>query len=362
MAMKSIRVYINNFYIKILILYIFKLYCLNEYRRVKKLKTSSLIIGVIAIVIIAYLATSLNFGPGEELNVFSGRLAITFNSINRVDGAARSIAWSSFRCIHGSMDYNDQVATVSAAAVTGTVRKDDKGIWYVVIDYPNSTAPWLDYSETLKDPFVAEIFGADGDRDGFHEDYLKLNFNSLPTKTEYETTNINVKLVLAPARVASIDYTSLTNVTDVGTTSYSYKAATGYMTGFSEGDLAKLAKTEIVFDTTGTNETYPDAEYWKLTHLKLGPYTFTSAQFGAYDLANVRYQLKFGDQVNHQGGKNYYYEKNAGTLWATYELKAYCKWDANTRITITIKFYFYKPDGTLTSAFSQVIEFRTAYS
>jgi hypothetical protein len=148
-------------------------------------------------------------------------------------------------------------------------------------------------------------------------------------------------------------------VTDISATAYGYSSATGYMTGFTEGDEGKLAKVILDFSASG-NETYPDANYWMLTQLKVGAYTFTSSTFGSYDLANKRYKVEFGDQINSAGGRDFFYEKNAGTLWSSYELKAYCKYPTtNKRIEVTMSFYFYKPDGTISAAFSQVIEFNS---
>jgi hypothetical protein len=186
-------------------------------------------------------------------------------------------------------------------------------------------------------------------------------FGDEPPLTAGESyREVEVTLIACPARIASIDMASLTNSSGIGTTSYSYETSTGYLTGFTEGDLGSLAKVELVFSASG-NTTYPDLEYWKLVHLKLGPYTFTSAQFGSYDLANTRFRVAFGDQVNHQGGRDLFYEKNAGDTWATYELKAYCKYGAaSKRIFCYMKLYFYSPDGSITSAFTQTTEF-TSY-
>lgn len=327
-------------------------------RKGKLLKQNTLIIGVVIVIILAlaYFGTSgFNLGGEVPGNVFTGRVSLNVLQEKRVSGASYGFATSVMRIIHGTMDYNAKLGEFSSNTVTGSVTNDDKNTLYLVIDQGNTTARvWLDEQETLKQDHIVKIFGADGDRDGFNEEYVQISLSGVPMPTGYETRNVDVHLITDPGRAASVTLTSLTNATGISTSAYGYKTASGYLGGFSEGDLGKIAKIELTVSTSGTNETYPDNEYWKLTHLKLGPYTFTSAQFGAYDLSNTRWQLKFGDQVNSQGGKDLYYEKNAGDLWCQYELKAYTKFPAANVLLITINIYFYDVDGTLSIVFNQV--------
>jgi len=274
--------------------------------------------------------------------------------VKRIDGSSYLVADAQLRVIHGSMDYNDQVASVSGASITGDMKGADSGIWYLLIDYGTNSTLFLDVSETLKDPYVASVRGFDGDKDGFQEECVELNFAGLgPLQAGEDKKERDVKLVYDPARTGSITYTGLTNSSGISTSAYSYETATGYTGGFTEGDLGKIGKIELDFSVNATHATYPDNSYWVLVHFKLGPYTFTANNFGTYDLSNTRYQYRIGDQINHQGGKDLYYSKNAGDLWATFELKAYCKYpEANSNCTVTIKVFFYKPDGTMTSAFT----------
>jgi hypothetical protein len=318
---------------------------------------------IIAIILIVAVAAVLFIGipdweGGVPGSVYSGRLKLNIVEIKRVDGSDYDISDSFYRVIHGSGSYNDKVADVSSDSVTGEIKPSDAGIWYLVLDYGTNTTFWLDHTETLKDPYITEIAGRDGDQDGFQETYLTLDFSQLAPLTAGESQKEReISLVFCPARTTSITFTSLTNASSIGTSAYSYKTATGYMAGFTEGDLGKIAKVELVFDDSG-NTTYPDVGYWMLTHLKLGPYTWTATTFGGYDLANTRFQAKFGDQINSQGGKPIYYAKNAGDTWATYEVKAYCKYpSASKTIFVDVNLYFYKPDGTLTSAFTRTVSF-----
>lgn len=326
------------------------------------MKTSTIAIILIGVVVLAIIfgGSQWNFGNNPKVgNIFSGRLQTNFVTIKRVDGSGYPDApWAATYCrmVHGN-DYNDKVGTIASNAVSGTMKPEDNGIWTLIVDYGTNTTLWLDEAETAKQSYVNRIYGQDGDKDGFDEEYVELDFSAVPPTNGFETRNVEVTLAFDPARIATITETSLTNATGISTTAYAYKTATGYMAGFTEGDMAKLAKVVLDFSNTG-NETYPDLEYWKLTHLKLGPYTLTSAQFGAYDLANKRFELKFGDQTNHIGGRELYYEKNAGTLWCSYELKAYCKYAAASKTIIPkVTFYFYRPDGTLTAAFTEYCSF-----
>lgn len=304
--------------------------------------------------------TQFSFDNGGNIGpAYTGRILVNLVQIKLVDGSSYAIADSQLRMIHGSMDYNDKVGEFSTGSVEGEMKASDAGVWYLTIDYGTNNTLWLDQAESLKDPYIKRIFGSDGDRDGFNEEYLELNFAGLsPLKAGEDKKEVEITLVHCPARTSSITWTSLTNASSIGTTSYSYKTATGYGGGFTEGDMAKIAKIELQFDANATHATYPDSEYWKLTHLKLKGYTWGTSQFGGYDLANTRFLLKFGDQVNHQGGKDLYYAKNAGDLWASYELKGYCKYpEASVDVVVKIKFYFYKPDGTLTDAFTEFTQF-----
>jgi hypothetical protein len=318
-------------------------------------------LAIVLIVIVAAViitGSQLQFAPAG--NVYSGRVTVNLVQIKRIDGAAYGIADSQMRVIHGSMDYNDKVGTLTGDTITGDLNKADKGTWYLIVDYGTNTTLWLDSAETSKSEYVAKIFGNDGDRDGFDETYIQLDLSTLAPLVAGENAKVvDLTLINCPARISSIDFTSLMNVTGISASAYGYHSATGYMDGFSEGDEGKLAKVILDFSASG-NQTYPDTNAWMLTQLKIGAYTLTGSQFGTYDLANKRYLILFGDQINSAGGRDFYYEKNAGTLWASYELKAYCKYPTtNKRILVTMSFYFYKPDGTISSAFSQVIEFNS---
>ncbi len=326
-----------------------------------------IIVGLIAVGIVSG-AITFKFREGTPGNVltFSGRVTLNMIEIKRVDGSAYGPIASSggvtnvaSRVIHGSMDYNDKVGTVSSAgAITGDVSPSDNGIWYLIIDYVTNNTYWLDAAETRKSAYVSRVFGWDGDIDGFDEEVVMLDFSNLSPLVAGESSKaVELTLVYSPARTSSISYLSLTNSTGILTTAYSYETATGYVNEtFIEGDMAKIAKVQVSFNST--SKTYPDTEQWKLVHLKLGPYTWTQAQFGAYDLANSRYELLLGDQVNSQGGSDLYYAKNAGDLWAAWEIKAYCKYAAAVTLDdITISIYFYKPDGSITSATTRVVSF-----
>lgn len=329
---------------------------LKEEKKIKPMTIGIIVVAIIALAFFGgYISLDTRVGPA-----YVGRIQATFLQLARVDGTAYEVASTQLRVIHGDMDYNNKVGTVSSGVVTGTMTEEDHGIWYLCIDYGTNNTCWIDTAETLKDPFVTRVFGADGDRDGIDEDYVELNFASLPPIAAGEDKQSReVTIIYCPARRASITFTSLTNASSVGTAAYSYYTATGYMGGFTEGDLAKLAMIELVFSDDG-NTTYPDKQYqyFKLTHLTLGPYTFTKTHFGDYDLANTRYQYSIGDLNNHLGGKPYYYAKNAGDLWSPYELKAYCNFPAvNKTLYCHMKFYFYQPSGVLTSAFERLVTF-----
>ncbi len=315
------------------------------------MKTTTIILIVIcvAVVLLAGGFTSIDWDTGPALNVYQGRLKINLVQVKRVDGSTYVISDSQMRVIHGSMDYNDKVGTLSGLSITGDMSESDKGVWYLVVDYGTNTTCWIDAGETAKDKYVARVFGADGDQDGFNEDYIELQFGDLgPLKAGEDKKEVEVSIVNCPAR-SSMTFTSLTNVAGISTTAYGYHACTGYIAGWTEGDLGKMAKIQLSVDTTGTNETYPDLDYFKLVHLKIGGHTYTPSKFGTYDLSNARYEFEVGDQINHQGGDALYYAKNAGDLWATMELKGYCKFPAANVLTITVNVYFYQPSGVLGS-------------
>jgi hypothetical protein len=316
------------------------------------MKTSTIaILLIVGVVAVALFGSQLKFG-GLPGNVFAGRIKMNIVEVKRIDGTQYTVESTQIRVIHGDMDFNNKVGDFASHTITGEMKAEDKGYWYMIIDYgsTNNTL-WLDYEESVKDPYVTKIFGADGDQDGFDEDYVELYMGNLSPLIAGESyKEVEVGLSYCPARTSGVTFTSLTNSSAITTTGYVFDTATGYTTGFTEGDMAKIAKIELTFNAT--SDDYPDSEYWKLTHLKLGPYTFTASQFGGFDKANMRYQIKFGDQINHQGGRPLYYAKNAGALWASYELKAYCKFPTAVYITVSIDVYFYKPDGSLTSKFT----------
>jgi len=316
-----------------------------------KMKSTTIfgIVVVIAIVLFAAGFSSIDWDTGTSLNVYQGRLKINLVQVKRIDGSTYVISDSQMRVIHGSMDFNDKVGELSGLSITGDMKKSDNGVWYLIVDYDTNTTCWIDAAETAKDPYVTRVFGADGDQDGFNEDYIEMQFGNLGALVAGEDKKeVEVSISNCPAR-SSMTFTSLTNAAGISTTAYAYYTCTGYIAGFSEGDLGKIAKIQLSVDTTGTNETYPDLEYFKLVHLKIGGHSYTPSKFGTYDLSNARFELEVGDQINHQGGDALYYAKNAGTLWATMELKGYCKFPAANVLTITVNVYFYQPNGVLGS-------------
>lgn len=325
------------------------------------MKPSTLaIVIVIAIVFFAVIAGGIDLSQmGSKAGlVYTGRIAVNFVQLKRVDGSVYGIADGQMRVIHSSKSFNDKVGTVTSSAIEGDMKESDKGTWFLILDYTTNQTLWLDAEETGKSAYVKSITGWDGDVDGFNEECVELYFGDLGSlKAGESKKTIEVNLVSSPARRSSITLTSLTNASAAMSTAYAYYTATGYMGGFSEGDLGYLAKIQLDFSASG-NTTYPDTEAWKLTSFKLGAWSFTATEFGTYDLANTRYELKFGDQVNRQGGKSYYYAKNAGDLWSSFELKAYCKYSTN-RVQPTIKLYFYQPDGTITAAFTHNVDFQS---
>ena len=326
------------------------------------MKQASIVIALIAIIAFVIIAgTQIDF-KGGQLSVYSGRLKVNLVQLKRIDGSAYGFADAQMRMIHGSGDYNDKVGTISSNAVTGDLKDADSGKWILVIDYATNNTCWLDHSETLNDPYITDVYGSDGDRDGFDEDYIEMNFADLPPlKGGEDKKEVEVTIVMNPARVSSIVIESLTNASSIGTSSYDYYTCTGYLSGFTEGDLAKLAMVELVFDDSG-NTTYPDKQYqyWKMTHITIGPYTISSAMFGEYDLANTRFQYSIGDLNNHHGGKDLYYAKNSGDLWCAFEVKAYCNFpSASKLIEPTLNLYFYQPSGVLTSAVTHELSFES---
>jgi hypothetical protein len=331
---------------------------------VKKTKALTIAIVLIAVIVGAaimywYSTSAPGSLPGS---VYAGRVKINLIQTKHIDGSSYAVDTSQMRMLHGPMDYNDKVGDFSGYSITGDVSPGDKGYWYLVIAYGTNNTAWLDKQATLtaqgQNGYVSRIFGADGNKDGFDEEYVELYLGNLPARTAGESQKeIEVTLVYDPARTSGITWVSLVNASTVTNTAYGYYTCTGYTAGFTEGDMAKLAKVTLVMSDSG-NTTFPDLQYWMLTQLSLGPYTLTASDFGGYDLANTRFQVTFGDQVNSQGGRDLYYAKNAGTLWASYELKAYCKFPAtNETLRVHMNFYFYKPDGSLTTAFSRLVDF-----
>jgi hypothetical protein len=321
--------------------------------------TLTLVIVIAAVLVLAYVASSVDFSGKPGITAYTGRIQLNLVQTKRIDGSAYGFANSQIRLIHGSLDYNDLVTTVSNDQATGEMKSADHGTWYLIIDYGTNNTCWLDALETAKNAHVKRVFGFDGDQDGFLEPTIELYLGDLAPLTAGEDKKVvDLNIINDPARVSSITFTSLTNATGIATDAYGYYVSTGYMVGFSEGDLASLAKVNLEFTDTGNN-TYPDTNYWTLISLKMGSfYTWGTQEFGGYDLANKRYQAMFGDQINALGGKPVYKAKNAGDLWCTYELKTYAKFpSASKTIVVHMKFYFYQPDGSLTSAVERTVDF-----
>jgi len=321
-----------------------------------KLTTAIVAIIIVGVLLVVFFGVDLN-KPTTSLNVYSGRLKLNLVMVKSVDGTAYAYPATQLRMIHGTMDFNDQVASFSGYSITGDMKPTDSGKWYLILDYGTNNTCWLDHDETAKDPYITRIFGADGDRDGFDEEYMEITMTGLGALQGGEPyKEREIHLVSSPARTSSITFSSLTNATGISTTAYAYKTATGYTAGFTEGDLAKIAKIQINLNTT--TKLYGDDESLMLTQLKLGSYTWTGTSFGGYDLSNTRWELRLGDQVNAQGGQPLYYQKNGGDLWAAYELKFYAKYAASGQnVNVSISFFFYKPDGTVTTAFTRDTSF-----
>ena len=321
-----------------------------------KVTTVIIVLGIVAVLFVVIFG--IDWKPTTSLNVYSGRLKLNLVMVKTIDGSPYQFASSQLRMIHGTMDYADQVASFSGLSITGDMKPTDNGKWYLIIDYGTNTTCWLDRDITDADTYITRVFGADGDRDGFDEEYVEITMSGLgdlKAGESYKEREIN--LAACPARVSGVTFTSLTNATAISTTAYSYKTATGYTAGFTEGDLARIAKVQITFNASAS-ALYADNQSLMLTHLKLGSYTFTNTQFGTFDLANCRWQLELGDQINSQQGKPLYYEKNGGDLWASFELKFYAKYgNAGYAVYPTISIYFYSPDGTTTTAFSRSTAF-----
>jgi len=324
------------------------------------LKTSTILMIVVGIAILLIVTGYINLPSGIPAagNVYSGRVKVNLVQLKRIDGTAYEVINTQMRVIHGSMDYNDKVGTLASNTITGDLKSEDKGYWYLILDYATNNTEWLDSSETLKDPYVTRCFGADGDRDGFDEEYVELYFGNLGALVAGESyKEVEVSLIYDPARTSSIAFTSLTNASSIGTASFSYFTQTGYTTGVTEGDLFKIAKIQLSPDNATTGNMFDNGSF-SLVHLKLGPYTWTATDFGGFDLANDRFKLEFGDQINSQGGKDVYYPKNGGDIWCPFELKTYDKAGAAAQTyALTINIYVYKPDGSVSSAFARIVSF-----
>jgi hypothetical protein len=321
------------------------------------MKSSTIaILLIIGVVVLVVFGSQLPF-KSEVGNVYSGRVKVNLVMLKRIDGTAYETTNTQMRVIHGDMDYNNKVGTLSSNSITGDLNAEDRGYWYLILDYGTNNTDWLDAAETRKSEYVSRIFGWDGDKDGFDEETIELYFGNLPPLVAGESyKEVEVTLIFDPARTSSVTFTSLTNASSISTSAYSYYTSTGYTGGFTEGDLSRIAKIEIQFNSSSA--TYVDNETWRLTHLKIGPYTFTASEFEGFDLANYRYQILFGDQINSQGAKDLYYPKNGGTLWAPYELKAYCKYgNSGEEVQVDIEIFLYKPDGSITSAFTRETAF-----
>jgi len=324
------------------------------------LKTSTILMIVAGIAILLIVTGYINLPSGIPAagNVYSGRVKVNLVQLKRIDGTAYEVINTQMRVVHGSMDYNDKVGTLASNTITGDLKSEDKGYWYLILDYATNNTEWLDSSETLKDPYVTRCFGADGDRDGFDEEYVELYFGNLGALVAGESKKeVEVSLIYDPARTSAIAFTSLTNASGISATSYSYFTNTGYMTGVTEGDLFKIAKVTIAPDNATTGNMIDNGSL-TLTHLKLGPYTWTAGDFGGFDLANLRFKMEFGDQINSQGGKDMYFPKNGGDIWCPFELKTYDKFGAASKqYYCTINIYVYLPDGSVSAAFARIVTF-----
>jgi len=334
---------------------------------------------VIAVVIGAILVASnivtfnfdKNIPDGTDLIAYAGRTTLNLLNTERYDGSVFSFASASiFRVIHGaSKDYGNILGTVSGletVSCTGVMTAADGGILYVVVDYGTNTTssatagqgcPLIDYSASIKG-YVQSITGWDGDDDGFDEELITLNLNSVDKPTGYETRNIDVPLVWNTYD-STLALTALTQATGLSNSAFSYGTSTGYASSFEEGDMAKIAKIQVTLNST--SYLYADNSTLFLTHVKIGQYTFTGAQFGTFDTSTYRWEITFGDQSNLQGGKEIFYAKNAGTLWCPWELKTYSNvGHASYTIIVTLSVYYYTPASGISSAVTSACTINTS--
>ncbi len=168
----------------------------------KKTKGATIAIVLIAVIIGAavmyWYTTTPNTGlPGA---VYAGRVKINLIQTKHLDGSTYAVDTSYMRMLHGSMDYNDKVGDFSGYSITGDVNPGDKGYWYLVIDYGTNNTQWLDKQATLtaqgQNGYISRIFGADGDKDGFDEEYIELylgNLKKMQSLLEYMEMENNGK-------------------------------------------------------------------------------------------------------------------------------------------------------------------------
>lgn len=342
-----------------------------------KIKTSNVVIWsatacitvlVIATIFWPYIISAWNsvFGPGpgeEKKYVYSGNLQITLNTYNLYNDSVLnphdSVKISVFHA-DGSTVFGTATGLDGTDVISGQVFESDNGILYLAIDHGSgNTEYFLTEKTDAVNAYLTALPPRDVDNDGILERYFMLDVSWLPPLQAGETQKtITLNLYAMQADVSGVSWSATLNPSASGLsgTEYIGLEATGYMTGVFEGCGFKVVKIELTLPDAG-NVTYIEMAKVKNIRLTLGGESFYNLG-SLLDSAGKRIVVWQAQDVAQEiYGKQYFYAKNAGTMWLQYSLyiqganfASSAKWNPTLKLTII------DPAGTI-STVTQSITF-----
>jgi len=293
-------------------------------------------------------------GPPEEPYIYSGNLKVNLNTYDLYDDATQDPNDAvDIKIFHAdkSTVFGTATSLDGTDSITGQVFESDQGILYLMVDHDTGTTEYyLDQKTDEVNAYLTAASPEDLDDDGVLEHVWKLDVSSLSPLQGGETQKeITLNLYCMPADVTGLDWTAVINPSDSGLSGSSYVdlTAEGYMTGVTEGTGFKVVRVELTMPNSG-NETYVEDGKVKNVWVQIGDDKWTVL---TWQPGQDRFLVWEATDVTQEVyGKTYFYEKNAGTTWLTYNVHIQganfasgAVWNPTLKITII------NPAGTVST-------------
>jgi hypothetical protein len=305
--------------------------------------------------------TGPSIGPNEAATgePFYGPISLKMDTQDVYDASPLTTE-PTVRIFDSKKESSLPVTLDGSTATIFTLRKEDKGIAYLMVDWGTSTGSFL-YPDKLKEfsrNYIVAWEPWDWDKDGILEWCMKLDFSSLASLVKGETAE-SVQFNLAGVDAdASVDITSQANVTSVSTFAYTDYYATGYISGISSGSAIKVSRMYLVYGSTADNDTYVDNGNVKLVDITMGwpssgggSISYSGAKL-IHEDANDRWKVDIGvtDINNEYYGVLIYRDRGVGDTAITYSIHILAKFPSASKVWYPyLQIDIINPASTLTS-------------